>query len=90
MNEHQNKTADGGRWLDKPRNVDRLVYALYAVCALLFLADLLYTKKAYFGFENWVGFYGWFGFASYVFIVLSAKLWRRVVKRDEDYYERER
>ena len=76
-------------WLDDKRNVDRLVYALYVACALLFVADLLYLKKVHFAFESWIGFYGWYGFCSYVFIVLSAKLWRRLVKRDEDYYERD-
>lgn len=74
-------------WLDKSENVTRIVYVLYAACALLFLADFLYHKHSHFEFENWIGFYGWFGFISYVFIVMSAKQLRRVLHRKETYYD---
>jgi uncharacterized membrane protein len=87
LNDEQDKTRH--YWPDDRRNIDRLVYLLYGVCALLFIADFLYVKKVHFAFESWIGFYGWYGFCAYVFIVLSAKLWRRVVRRDEDYYERD-
>ena len=86
---NDDRTESRKFWLDDKRNVDRLVYLLYGACALLFIADFLYLKKVHFAFEGWLGFYGWYGFCSYVFIVLTAKLWRRVVKRDEDYYERD-
>lgn len=74
-------------WLDDKRNIDRLVYALYLACGLLFLADFFYQKKVHFEFEGWIGFFGWYGFISYVFIVLSAKAWRKIVRRDENYYD---
>ena len=75
-------------WLDKPRNVTRIVYTLYAICALLLIADLLYTKHVHFAFEGWFGFFPLVGFAAYLFIVMSAKLLRRLIARPEDYYER--
>ena len=75
------------RWLDDPRNVSRIVYALYAACVLLFIADFFYHKHVKFDFEGWTGFYGWFGFFSYLFIVLSAKQLRKVLRRDESYYD---
>lgn len=87
MNHEQRPS--GEHWLDDKRNVDRLVYLLYVACALLFIVDFFYVKKVHFAFESWIGFYGWYGFCAYVFIVLSAKGWRRLVKRDEDYYERD-
>lgn len=74
------------RWLDEPRNVTRLVGVLYAACALLLGADLLLHKHAHFAFENWFGFYAFFGFTAYCAIVLSAKLLRRLLRRDENYY----
>jgi len=74
-------------WLDEPRNVDRLVYALYAICAGLFLADRLYVKHPHFVFEGWFGFFAVFGFVACVALVLGARQMRRVVKRPEDYYE---
>lgn len=78
---------DRERWLDRPRNVTRLVYGLYALCAALLLADLFYDKHVHFAFEHWFGFFALFGFGAYVFIVLSAKALRRLIKRPEDYYD---
>ena len=73
-------------WLDKPGNVNRLVYGLCAVCAGLVLLDFLYHKHTSFPFENWFGFFAWFGFIACVALVLLAKQMRKIVKRDEDYY----
>lgn len=74
-------------WLDEPRNVNKLVYGLYFICALLFAADFFYHKHGHFDFEQWLGFYGWFGFLSYVGLIYVAKGLRRLVKRREDYYD---
>lgn len=75
------------RWLDDSRNVDRIVHTLYAVCALVFLLDVLYVKHPHFGFEGWFGFYAVYGFVACVALVLGAKQMRRVVMRRETYYE---
>ena len=74
-------------WLDDPRNVDRIIRVLGLLCVGLLLVELFYTRESHFGFESWFGFFAWYGFLSYVFIVLSAKLLRRLVRRDEDYYD---
>lgn len=78
---------DDRRWLDEPRNVNRIVYGLYTLCGLLFLADLFYTRHPHFSFEGWFGFYAGFGFIASVALVLTAKQLRRLLRRDEDYYE---
>jgi hypothetical protein len=77
------------RWLDEPRNVNTVCYLLYGTCALLGLLDVLpfYHKHVEFAWEGWLNFFGFFGFASCVFLVLTAKQWRKVVKREEDYYD---
>jgi len=74
-------------WLDKPSNVSKLVYLLYAACAALLIVDLFYHKHGHFDFEQWFGFYAWFGFMAYISIVMSAKLFRKLIKRKEDYYD---
>lgn len=74
-------------WLDDPKNVDKIVYTLYTVCALLLLADLFYDRHAHFEFENLIGFYGLFGFIGSVTLVMLAKQLRKVVMRPEDYYD---
>lgn len=75
------------RWLDEPRNVTRLVYGLYAVCALLVVAELFVDRHPHFGIERVFGFYALYGLFGCVALVLIAKLLRRLVGRDEDYYE---
>lgn len=75
-------------WFDQPGNVGKLVWAVYIACAGLFLADFLYHKHAHYAVENIPGFYGLVGFAALIGIVLIAKPLRKVLKRDEDYYDR--
>jgi len=75
------------RWLDQPRNVTHLVYALYAACLTVLLAELGIDKHAHFAFENLFGFYAAFGFSAYVVIVFAAKGLRRLVRRPEQYYD---
>ena len=64
------------------------------VCVLLILVDfldvahVLYHKHVHFSPEGWFGFYGFFGFLAYSFIVVGGWLWRKVVGRSEDYYDR--
>ena len=78
---------------DDPRNVKRVIHALFTVCGLLLAVDLLdllgvlYHKHAHFAFERWLGFFAFFGFFLSVALVLAAKAMRKLLKRDEDYYE---
>ena len=76
------------RWLDSPRNVDKVVYGVYAVSAALLLIDPFIHKHGPFAIEYWWGFYGIYGFVGCVFLVLAAKLLRKLVMRPEDYYDR--
>jgi hypothetical protein len=80
--------GEAPRWLDNRRNVDKIVYALYAVCAGLLLIDPLVEKHGPFEIEHWWGFYGIYGFVGCVFLVLAAKVLRMIVMRPEDYYDR--
>jgi hypothetical protein len=78
---------DDRRWLDEPRNVTRIVYVLAAVCALALIADAFYAKHPHLAVEGWFGFYAVYGFCGSVALVLTAKQLRRVLRRDEDFYE---
>ena len=72
---------------DKPRNVRRLLYALYSVCALLLAVEFLYHRHAQHAWDGWPGFYAVYGFVSCVLLVLVAKLLRRLLRRPADYYD---
>jgi hypothetical protein len=87
---HHDSAVPGERkyWLDDRRNVDRIVYALYAVCAVLFLFDVFVPKHGPFAIEHVFGFYGLYGFIACVGLVLAARAMRKVVIRPEDYYDR--
>ena len=75
-------------WLDDIRNVHKLFWALVVVCAVLFVSDAFYHKHVVFKFENWFGFFGLFGFFLSFALVLTAKEIRKLLKRDEDFYDR--
>lgn len=77
----------GTHWLDRPENVSRIVYALFAACALFGVLDLVLPRHSVFFFEAWPGFYAWFGFIGCVGLVLAAKLMRWMLMRSEDYYD---
>ena len=73
-------------WLEDMKNVDKIVYALYATCALLFLADFFYKKKTYMDLEDVPGFYAIYGFVMCAALVVCARAMRLFLKRKETYY----
>jgi hypothetical protein len=75
-------------WLETKRTVNRIFWGLVSICAGLALADLVYHRHTVFAFEAVPGFYGVFGFVVCVGLVLGAKELRKILKRDEDYYDR--
>lgn len=72
------------------RNVRTIVRAVFAICGLLIVADLVFHfvghKHVHYDWEAIPGFYALVGFVSYVGLVLTAKQLRRVLRRDEDFY----
>ena len=74
-------------WLDEPRNVDRVYWALVVICVLLGVADFFAHRHGYFGWDGWFNFYGFFGFAAFWCIVIAGKKLRRFLWRPEDYYD---
>jgi hypothetical protein len=72
--------------LDDMKNVNRIVYGLYAVCAGLFVADFLYHKHVYLEMEKIPGFYALYGFFMCAALVICARGMRVFLKRREDFY----
>lgn len=75
------------RWLDQPENVRKIHYAIWVVCVLLLVIELLIDKHVEAAVEHWFGFHGFFSLLACVALVLGAKLLRRVTSRTEDYYD---
>lgn len=76
-------------WADRPKIRQRILYAIYAVCALLVIIDLLVHRHTSLPIEEMPAFYAFYGFAALVGVVMLAKALRRIVGRDEDYYEQQ-
>ena len=72
---------------DDPANVRRLLYGFYAVCAVLLVLDLVHHRHVVHAWESLFGFYALFGFVACVALVLIAKEMRKLLMRDEDYYD---
>jgi hypothetical protein len=77
---------DDKSWFE--RNVRVIFWALVGVCLALLAAEPFYKHHAYFAIDGWPGFYAVFGFIAFVFIVYAGKGLRRLIMRDEDYYDR--
>ena len=88
MSEAPEKTKERRYWLDEPRNVTKIVWALVVICVGLFFADAFYHKHGYVVLERLFGFYGIYGFIVCVGLVLIAKKLRSILMRPEDYYDR--
>ncbi|PHQ70450.1 MAG: hypothetical protein COB93_05490 [Sneathiella sp.] len=80
-------------WLDDPKNHDKIFYGVLVICTLIAIPDvlsllnILYHKHIEFEMENIFEFYSLYGLVCYVGLVLIAKQLRKVLMRDEDYYD---
>ena len=80
------ETSDD-RWLDRPGSVGLIIKLLIAACVLSVVADFFYHKHGDYSFQEWFAFDAVFGFLAYVGLVTTAKGVRRLLMRDEDYYD---
>lgn len=81
------KNVEKKYWLDETKNVNKVVYTLYGICAVLVCLDFFYHKHPHFGFESWWGFYAFYGLIGSISLVMLSKAMRIVLKRREDYYD---
>ena len=67
------------------------IRGLIAVCIAFVIPDILglYHKHGHYDWEQWPGFHAGYGFISCVVLVLAATQMRKLVMRDEEYYERD-
>ncbi len=72
---------------DKPKNIQRGWWLLCVACVALFLIDFVYHRQVIYSWEGLWGFYGLFGFIGIVVLILLAKQLRKLVMREEDYYD---
>lgn len=74
-------------FFDNPRNVKRVIYVLYAACAVSLVADFFVHRHVDHPWEALFGFYSFYGLGAVTILVLAAKEMRKIVMRKEDYYD---
>lgn len=91
MSEHHPESQKPALF-ERRGNVQKVLWALYLVCAVLFMIDFglwfsKVDKHPYLKWETWPGFYAAFGFISCVVLVFGARfILRPITKRREDFY----
>ena len=91
MSDKENKDEEKKYWLDDPANVKRFIRWFFISCAFVASWDLVFLfhhKHVEFPFENFPLFYSFYGLAACVLLVVGAKQLRKILMRDEDYYDR--
>ena len=95
MTQKNPNPTDSTGWFDKKENVRKVFNWLLGACALLVVIDIIFwitgfDKHPYLNWQKWPGFQAVYGFVSCSVLVLVAKyVLRPMVKRDEDYYEKD-
>lgn len=74
-------------FLDAPQNRRLVIRLFYVVLAVLLVIDFFIPKHGHFPWENAPAFYAVYGFIGCVALIFIAKGLRRLVRRDEDYYD---
>lgn len=75
-------------WLDKSRNISKIFWGLVIFCLSLVVVDIFYERHGYFDIEHFPGIYGLYGLLCALGIIFLGIGLRRLVMRDEDYYDR--
>ncbi|MGD8563350.1 MAG: hypothetical protein PVG03_12460 [Desulfarculaceae bacterium] len=79
--------AEPGQGLIKPKTAKWLKRGFYVLLGLLLILDFFTHKHAAFVWEEVPDFYAAYGLAVCVFLVFAAKGLRRLLRRDEGYYD---
>lgn len=75
-------------FFDKQENIDKIIKVFYVLCAVLVVVDFLVHRHIYHDWENIPAFYAIYGFVGCVVLVLIAKVMRKFLMKEEDYYDK--
>jgi hypothetical protein len=88
MNEKkQNQDEYSQGFFDRPQTIKWILRVFYAICILLVIADFVVHRHIETAIEKTPAFYAIYGFVACVILVLIATQMRKVLMRDEHYYE---
>ncbi|WP_394173643.1 hypothetical protein [Thalassotalea litorea] len=84
MSDEHNKPG----FFEKPENISMILKVFYVICVLLVAADFIVHRHIYHDWENIPAFYAIYGFVGCVILVLIAKVMRKILMREETYYDK--
>lgn len=89
MSDHpETKSPDGKQHMfDNPKNVKRVIHILYALCFISVIAEFFVHRHIDHPWEALFGFYALYGCIACVVLVLVATELRKLIMRDENYYD---
>ena len=76
-------------WLYRPESRRPLWCGFLLILGLTVIAQLVIHVHGHFGFDEWFGFHAIYGLATCAIMVIFAKLLGVLLKRPEDYYDRD-
>ena len=76
-------------FFDKPQNIKLILRVFYVLCALLVIIDFFVARHPHdpHPWEMIPAFYAIYGFVACVILVLVATQMRKLLMRDENYYD---
>ena len=77
-------------WILKKENIKKLWVCSIVVLVSLILIQIIFPINGHFEVESWIGFGAWFGFIACILMILFSKILGLVVKKPEDYYEKDK
>jgi len=88
-NSHKNDSAltEKEPFFDRPEVIQWSLRIFYICCVILLVLDFIVHRHIYTDIEKIPAFYALFGSISCAALLLIAKLVRKLLMRDEEYYE---
>lgn len=74
-------------FFDPPRNRRMVRWALFGMCSVLLILGLFIEAHGELYWEKAPNFFAAYGLLSCVSLILIAKLLRKIVRREEHYYD---
>ena len=81
------KNSNEQGFFERPKNIQWMLRIFYGLCAFFVLMDFVVHRHVETAIEKVPAFYAAYGFVACVILVLLATQMRKLVMRNENYYD---
>ncbi|OUW06420.1 MAG: hypothetical protein CBD16_00205 [Betaproteobacteria bacterium TMED156] len=75
-------------WLTKKENIKKLWILMIIILFLTIIIQIIFPVHGHFEIEESFAFASWFGFFSCILMIIIAKILGLLIKRPENYYNK--